>query len=66
MKQIDKESYLKVVDTIVDKYSRTKNSAEVMAIAKEMKSAWAQISSVTKPAKRITKKVVKRTTKATS
>lgn len=63
MKQIDKDSYLKIVDTIVDKYSKTKSSAEVMAIAKEMKSAWSQISSATKPVKKAVKKVVKKTSK---
>ena len=63
MKEIDKESYLKIVDTIIDKYSKTKNSTEVMAIAKEMKSAWSQVSSATKPVKKAVKKVVKKTSK---
>ncbi len=60
MKEMDKESYMKIVDTVVDKYTKTKSSAEVMAIAKEMKSAWAQINSATKPAKKAVKKVVKK------
>lgn len=63
MKEIDKGSYLKIVDTIVDKYSKTKSSAEVMAIAKEMKSAWSQINSATKPVKKAVKRVVKKTSK---
>ncbi len=63
MKQMDKDSYMKIVDAVVNKYSKTRSSAEVMAIAKEMKSAWTQINSVTKPVKKAVKKVVKKTTK---
>lgn len=64
MKQLDKDSYLKIVDSVVDKYSKTRSSAEVMAIAKEMKSAWTQINSATKPVKKAVKKVVKSAVKA--
>ncbi len=66
MKQMDKDSYMKIVDAVVNKYSKTRSSAEVMAIAKEMKSAWTQINSVTKPVKKAVKKVVKKTTKIVS
>lgn len=60
MKEMDKEAYLQIVDKVVDKYSKTKSSAEIMAIAKEMKSAWSQISSTIKPAKSKVKKAVKK------
>ncbi len=64
MKQMDKDSYMKIVDSVVNKYSKTKSSAEVMAIAKEMKSAWTQINSATKPVKKAVKKVVNKAVKA--
>lgn len=59
MKDMDKQEYLKIVDKIVDKYSKTKNSSEVMVIAKDLKSAWTQISSSIKPTK-VAKKAVKK------
>lgn len=62
MKDMDKEAYMKIVDSVVDKYAKTKSSAEVIAIAKEMKSAWSQINSATKPAKKVVKKAVKKVT----
>lgn len=61
MKEMDKDAYLKIVDAVVDKYSKTKSSAEVMAIAKEMRAAWSQISAATKPAKKVARKSVKKT-----
>ena len=63
VKDMDKESYLKIVDGVVSKYNKTKNSAEIRAIAKEMKSAWSQISSSVGQAKKVVKKTVKKTAK---
>ena len=71
VKDIDKDAYLKIVDTVVNKYTKSQsNYHDVKAIASEMKAAWAYIAGLSKSSgksgnssKKAVKRVVKKFTK---
>lgn len=65
LKDVDKETYFKIVDDVVAKYSKLKkDNFDVASISKEMKSAWSHVRAAAKPAKNVAKKVAKKATKA--
>lgn len=67
VKEIDKETYLRIVDDVVEKYAKLqKNNADIAEIAKEMKAAWSHIRAVAKPARKEVKKTVKKVVKKVS
>lgn len=61
LENVDKDTYYSIVDRVMEKYSKLeKNNPNIPAIAKEIKSAWSYVRSTSKPAKKATKKVVKK------
>jgi hypothetical protein len=59
---IDKDTYLKIVDSVVKRYSGVAGvtSAEVAAMTKDLKAAWQHMNAAGKKAKGAGKKVVKK------
>ncbi len=59
---IDKDTYLKIVDGVVKRYSGVAGvtSAEVAAMTKDLKAAWAHMNAASRTAKGAGKKAVKK------
>ena len=64
---LDKDTYMKIVDTTLEKYSKLKDSmpAEMNQISREIKSAWSHVqkagkSNPVKKVKKATKKLIKK------
>ncbi len=64
--EIDKETYLKIVDGVVKRYSGVAGvtSAEIAAMTKDLKTAWQHMNAASRIAKGAGKKVAKKAKKA--
>lgn len=61
---VDKQTYLEVVDDVLQKYADTHASASDLAtVTKEMREAWTHIVAASSPAKKIANRVTKKVRK---
>src|ERR1035437_399166 len=59
LEDIDKETYLHIVDGVMQKYVGLHHvTSDITAIAKEMKSAWSHIQAAAKSTKKVAKKAI--------
>ena len=58
LKDVDKERYLQIVDTVMNRYKKTSGvtAAEAAHMAKNFKDSWQHIQKAAKPAKKGAKK----------
>ncbi len=63
---IDKDTYLKIVDATIKRYSNVTGvtPAEVAAMTKDLKAAWQHMNAASRTAKKAGTKVVKKAVKA--
>jgi hypothetical protein len=63
---IDKETYLKIVDGVIKRYSGVAGvtAAEVSQMTKDLKSAWAHMNTASRTASKVGKKVAKKAKKS--
>lgn len=66
LKEVDKETYLRIVDDVVQGYSKAAGaqSAEVRRLVRDLKDSWQYIAAQKKPATRRAKAVKKSAKKA--
>lgn len=59
LEDIDKETYLHIVDDVLQKYvGLNHTTSDITAMAKEMKSAWSHIQAAAKSTKKVAKKAI--------
>lgn len=61
LKDINKESYLAIVDDVVRKYADSHAAAtDIAVITKELRAAWPHIHAALKPAKKVARRAIKK------
>ena len=65
LKDIDRETYYRIVDDVTKRYAKlSKSNADLATIKSELKAAWAHMQSAAKPVQKKAKKVVNKVVKA--